>query len=71
MVPEVFARTTGVDPNDPRVKSLAATMGEKVKSDDLEIALAKADENNIRRFIDDTQPILLRQYRSKVGKTRQ
>ena len=42
------------DPNDPRVKSLAATMGEKVNSDDLEIALAKADENNIRRFIDDT-----------------
>ena len=42
-------------------------MGEKVNSDDLEIALAKADENNIRRFIDDTPTNLLWQYVVKGG----
>lgn len=40
--------------NDPRVKALSVLMGEKVSSEDLEIALSKADESNIRRFIDDT-----------------
>lgn len=40
--------------NDPRVKALSVLMGEKESSDDLEIALSKADESNIRRFIDDT-----------------
>ena len=30
MVPEVYCGTTESDPNDPRVKSLVATMGEKV-----------------------------------------